>query len=125
MGLILISGALKNLFQSVRAVRSNCNLDVLVFEESKKPRSARRKATGSEQEREAAEKLTSQPDVQPGIYADLDLNPQGTTFAFLRLNLLDYNYNRVPCDSFTIKFCLLLCPKYITVLLTFGLTRPV
>ena len=63
MGLILISGALKNLFQSVRALRSNYNLDVLVFEERKKPRSARKKATGSEQEREAAEKLTFQPDV--------------------------------------------------------------
>ena len=40
------------MFQSVRAVRSNCNLKVLVFEEREKLRNALRKATDSEQERE-------------------------------------------------------------------------
>ena len=48
------------MFQSVRAVRSNCNLEVLVFEEREKLRNALRKATDSEQEREPAENLTSQ-----------------------------------------------------------------
>ena len=69
------------MFQSVRAVRSNCNLKVLVFEEREKLLNTLRKATDSEQEREPAENLTSQSTY--GIYADLDLNPQGATFAFL------------------------------------------
>ena len=64
MGLTLIEGALKNLFQSVRAVRSNCNLEVLVFEEREKLRNALRKATDSVQEREPAENLTSQSNVR-------------------------------------------------------------
>ena len=52
------------MFQSVRAVRSNCNLKVLVFEEREKLRNTLRKATDSEQEREPAENLTSQSNVR-------------------------------------------------------------
>ena len=74
MVLTLIEGALKNLFQSVGAVRSNCNLEVLVFEERDKLRNALRKATDSRSKRENQQK-TSRPSQTYGIYADLDLNP--------------------------------------------------